>query len=54
MVMTTSPGVADAFIGGWIGIMGGLGSVDEFSLGSLLTPVVGALVILFVYRTFKK
>jgi len=32
----------------------GLGTVGEFSLGSLLTAVVGALVLLFVYRTFKK
>ena len=53
-VMTTLLGVAGAFIGGWIGLLVGLGAVGEFSLGSLLTAVVGALVLLFVYRTFKK
>jgi uncharacterized membrane protein YeaQ/YmgE (transglycosylase-associated protein family) len=53
-VMTTLLGVAGAFIGGWIGSLVGLGAVGEFSLGSLLTAVVGALVLLFVYRTFKK
>ena len=53
-VMTTLLGIAGAFIGGWIGSLGGLGTVGEFSLGSLLTAVVGALVLLFVYRTFKK
>ncbi|MBT4833098.1 MAG: GlsB/YeaQ/YmgE family stress response membrane protein [Porticoccaceae bacterium] len=53
-VMTTLLGIAGAFIGGWIGSLVGLGTVGEFSLGSLLTAVVGALVLLFVYRTFKK
>ena len=53
-VMTTLLGIAGAFIGGWIGSLVGLGTVGEFSLGSLLTAVVGALVLLFVYRTLKK
>jgi uncharacterized membrane protein YeaQ/YmgE (transglycosylase-associated protein family) len=53
-VMTTLLGIAGAFIGGWIGSLVGLGTVGEFSLGSLLTAVVGALVLLFAYRTFKK
>ncbi|MGB2259507.1 MAG: GlsB/YeaQ/YmgE family stress response membrane protein [Porticoccaceae bacterium] len=53
-IMTTLLGIAGAFIGGWIGSLVGLGTVGEFSLGSLLTAVVGALVLLFVYRTFKK
>ena len=53
-VMTTLLGIAGAFIGGWIGSLVGLGTVGGFSLGSLLTAVVGALVLLFVYRTFKK
>ena len=53
-VMTTLLGIAGAFIGDWIGSLVGLGTVGEFSLGSLLTAVVGALVLLFVYRTFKK
>jgi len=53
-VMTTLLSIAGAFIGGWIGSLVGLGTVGEFSLGSLLTAVVGALVLLFAYRTFKK
>ena len=53
-VVTTLLGIAGAFIGGWIGSLVGLGAVGEFSLGSLLTAVIGALVLLFVYRTFKK
>ena len=46
-VMTTLLGVAGAFIGGWLGSLVGLGTVGEFSLGSLLTAIVGALVLFF-------
>ena len=53
-VMTTLLGVAGAFIGGWRGSLVGLGTVGEFSLGSLLTAIVGALVLLFVYRLWSK
>ena len=52
--MTTLLGVAGAFIGGWLGSLVGLGTVGEFSLGSLLTAIVGALVLLFVYRLWSK
>ena len=53
-VMTTLLGVAGAFIGGWLGSLVGLGTVGEFSLGSLLTAMVGALVLLFVYWLWSK
>ena len=53
-VMTTLLGVTGAFIGGWLGSLVGLGTVGEFSLGSLLTAIVGALVLLFVYRLWSK
>ena len=53
-VMTTLLGVAGAFIGGWLGSLVGLGTVGEFSQGSLLTAIVGALVLLFVYRLWSK
>ena len=53
-VVTTFLGIAGAFIGGWIGSIVGLGTVGEFSLGSLTTAVIGALVLLFVYRGIKK
>ena len=53
-VMTTLLGIAGAFIGGWLGSLVGLGTVGEFSLGSLVTAVVGALVLLFAYRACSK
>ncbi|MDA9598982.1 GlsB/YeaQ/YmgE family stress response membrane protein [bacterium] len=37
-----------------LGSLVGLGTVGEFSLGSLVTAVVGALVLLFAYRACSK
>ncbi|MDT0583150.1 GlsB/YeaQ/YmgE family stress response membrane protein [Brumicola blandensis] len=53
-IITTLLGVAGAFVGGFIGSFLGLGSVGNFSLGSMATAVVGALVLLFIYRQIKK
>lgn len=53
-IMTTVLGIAGAFVGGWLGAFVGLGTTGEFSLGSLGTAVVGALVLLFLYNQFAK
>jgi uncharacterized membrane protein YeaQ/YmgE (transglycosylase-associated protein family) len=53
-IITTLLGVAGAFVGGFIGSFLGLGTVGNFSLGSMATAVVGALVLLFIYRQIKK
>ncbi|MDG1819688.1 MAG: GlsB/YeaQ/YmgE family stress response membrane protein [Porticoccaceae bacterium] len=53
-VVTALLGIAGAFVGGWLGSFIGIGTTGEFSFASLLTAVVGALVLLFVYRTVKK
>ena len=53
-IMTTVLGIVGAFVGGWIGAFFGLGSVGNFSLGSMATAVVGALLVLFIYRQIKK
>ena len=47
-------GIAGAFVGGFIGKNIGFGSVTGFDLRSLLLAVGGALVLLVVYRFFKK
>jgi uncharacterized membrane protein YeaQ/YmgE (transglycosylase-associated protein family) len=54
LVVTALLGIAGAFIGGWLGSFIGVGTIGEFSFSSLITAVVGALVLLFVYRTVKK
>ena len=53
MIITALLGIAGAFVGGWLGSFIGIGTTGEFSFASLLTAVVGALVLLFLYRSFK-
>ncbi|MDT0593301.1 GlsB/YeaQ/YmgE family stress response membrane protein [Glaciecola petra] len=52
-ILTTLLGIAGAFVGGFVGSFLGLGEVGSFSLGSMATAVVGALILLFVYRQIK-
>lgn len=55
-ILTTILGIGGAFLGGWLGSVFGIGTPDElFSIGSILTAVVGALVILILFGLlFKK
>lgn len=48
-LMTIILGIVGAFVGGWIGTMLGLGTVDEFDFGSIALAVVGALIVLWIY-----
>lgn len=52
-IMTTLLGVAGAFVGGFIGSLVGLGSMGSFSLGSFITAICGALLILFIFRKLR-
>ncbi|HSE27262.1 MAG TPA: GlsB/YeaQ/YmgE family stress response membrane protein [Gemmatimonadales bacterium] len=52
-IVTILLGIGGALLGGWIGSMLGVGTVDSFSLGSIALAVGGALIILFLYRKFS-
>ena len=54
LVITALLGIAGAFVGGWLGSFVGLGRTGEFSIGSLITAVVGALALLFIYNAVRK
>ncbi len=47
-------GIAGAFLGGFIGSFLGLGTVTGFNLGSILLAVVGAILLLILYRVIKR
>ena len=49
-IVTILIGVAGAFVGGFVGSLVGLGTVGGLSLGSIVTAIVGALILLFAYR----
>ena len=53
-IITMALGIAGAFVGGWIGTALGWGSITGFNGGSFLTAVVGALILLALYRAIRK
>jgi uncharacterized membrane protein YeaQ/YmgE (transglycosylase-associated protein family) len=53
LIVTTLIGVGGAFIGGFLGSLVGRGGVNDFSIDSIITAMVGALVLLYLYRKLK-
>ena len=53
-IITIILGIAGAFIGGFIASRIGFGTVTGFDIRSLLIAVGGAVLLLIVYRMFKK
>ncbi len=49
-IITTLLGVVGAAVGGWIGTLLGFGSVNGFNFGSFGLAVLGAIVLLLIYR----
>jgi uncharacterized membrane protein YeaQ/YmgE (transglycosylase-associated protein family) len=54
LIMTILLGVAGAFVGGYLGSWVGVGETGGLSMVSILTATAGALLLLFIYRQFKK
>ena len=54
IIMTILLGIAGAFVGGYISTLLGFGSVTGFNIVSLAIAVVGALILLALYRMIKK
>ena len=54
VIVTILLGIGGAILGGWIGSMLGLGTTNAFDFRTMLLAVGGALLILFLYRQFKK
>lgn len=53
-LVTTLIGIAGAFVGGFLGSFIGQGGVTELSIGGIITAMVGAIVLLFLYRQITK
>jgi uncharacterized membrane protein YeaQ/YmgE (transglycosylase-associated protein family) len=52
-IVTIIIGILGGVLGGFIGTQLGLGSVDGFNLMSFLLAVLGAVILLFIYRLIK-
>lgn len=48
-IVTILIGIAGAFLGGWIGSMLGLGTVDTFNIRTLLLAILGSVIVLWLY-----
>lgn len=53
-IITILIGIAGALLGGFIASAIGFGTVTGFNIKSLLIATVGAILLLLVYRMFKK
>ena len=54
IIVTILLGIAGAFVGGYISTLLGFGSVTGFNIVSLVIAVIGALILLLLYRLIKK
>jgi len=53
-IITIILGIAGALVGGFIASRLGFGSVTGFDIRSLVIAVIGAVLLLLVYRVLKK
>jgi uncharacterized membrane protein YeaQ/YmgE (transglycosylase-associated protein family) len=53
-IITILLGIAGALIGGFIGSALGFGEVTGFNFGSFVIAVLGALLLLWAYRAFRR
>lgn len=54
-IVTCILGVVGAVVGGWLATMFGIGgTVSGFNLQSFLVAVVGAILVLLIYRMIRR
>ncbi|EAR2000353.1 GlsB/YeaQ/YmgE family stress response membrane protein [Salmonella enterica] len=54
-ILTCILGIVGAVVGGWLATMFGIGgSISGFNLHSFLVAVVGAIVVLLIFRLLRR
>lgn len=53
-IVTILIGIAGAMLGGFVASAVGLGTVTGFNLGSFVIAILGAILLLWIYRIMKK
>ena len=53
IIITIVIGIVGALIGGFLSSLVGLGTVTGLNLGSIIIALVGALILLWLYRLIK-
>ena len=54
LIITILLGIGGAFVGGFIGSALGLGTITGLNGGSILLALGGAVILLILYRVFKR
>ncbi|MFK8257661.1 GlsB/YeaQ/YmgE family stress response membrane protein [Erwinia sp. AnSW2-5] len=52
-IMTVILGIIGAVVGGWIGTRIGFGDVSGFNFKSFFVAIVGAILVLWIYRKVR-
>ena len=53
IIITIILGIVGAVVGGYISTFFGFGKVDGFNFGSFVVAVIGAIVVLYIYKKVK-
>jgi uncharacterized membrane protein YeaQ/YmgE (transglycosylase-associated protein family) len=53
-IVTILIGIVGAILGGFLGSFIGLGRVESFDLGGVIIATLGAIILLVLYRLFRK
>lgn len=53
-IITILLGIAGALLGGFVGSLLGLGGIDGFNFGSFLLAILGAILLLWIYRAMRR
>jgi uncharacterized membrane protein YeaQ/YmgE (transglycosylase-associated protein family) len=53
-IVTILIGIVGAILGGFLGSFIGLGRVESFDLGGIIIATLGAIILLVLYRLFRK
>jgi uncharacterized membrane protein YeaQ/YmgE (transglycosylase-associated protein family) len=53
-IVTILIGIVGAILGGFLGSFIGLGRVESFDIGGLIIATLGAIILLILYRLFRK
>ncbi|GAB3177295.1 GlsB/YeaQ/YmgE family stress response membrane protein [Telluribacter humicola] len=52
-IVTILIGIGGAILGGFVSSLFGFGTVDGFNFGSLIIAILGAVLLLWLYRRFS-
>ncbi|EML2807932.1 GlsB/YeaQ/YmgE family stress response membrane protein [Klebsiella pneumoniae] len=53
IIVTIILGIVGAVVGGYISTFFGFGKVDGFNFGSFVVAVIGAIIVLYIYKKVK-